>query len=149
MFYTVYKTTNLVNGNFYLGCHKACIMRLAFFVLLATLAQASTPAAPRAAREYRHQVRQQLQVHNMDDVSCEYMAEAEAKSTPAPLLSGPGPVKVSFIILPNGIVESPLVLESQDPQADREAMRAVLAWRFHPAMCNYVPLPAEGIVTFF
>lgn len=48
-----------------------------------------------------------------------------------------GWVEVEFTILPDGSVEDPVVLDSDPPRLfDRNAMRAILRWKFKPRIVN-------------
>jgi len=54
------------------------------------------------------------------------------------LLEGTGGwVEVEFTILPDGSVEDPVVMASEPPRLfDRNAMRAILRWKFKPRIVN-------------
>ena len=48
-----------------------------------------------------------------------------------------GWVEVEFTILPDGSVEDPVVIDSDPPRLfDRNAMRAILRWKFKPRIVN-------------
>jgi len=83
--------------------------------------------------------------------SCAATQPPQALATPNPLLDQPEPtakITVSFIIGADGLVHSPLILESAGPMEDRTVLNAVRSWRYRPAMCNGVPTEAEGKIEF-
>jgi TonB family protein len=57
-------------------------------------------------------------------------------------------IKVSFIVGADGLVQSPLILQSAGGSGDRNVLRSVRAWRYRPATCNGVPMEAEGKIEF-
>lgn len=82
---------------------------------------------------------------------CEDTRPPQALTTPDPLLVPAGvgvKVKVSFIIGADGLVRSPLILQSAGPVGDRNVLRTVRTWRYRPATCNGVPTEAEGKIEF-
>jgi TonB family protein len=82
---------------------------------------------------------------------CERARPAEALATPDPLLDGlepKGKVAVSFIIGTDGLVHSPVVIESGGSDEDSSVLEAVRAWRYRPATCNAVPAETESKVEF-
>lgn len=82
---------------------------------------------------------------------CEDTQPPESLATPNPLSilpDGNAKVKVSFIIGTDGLVHSPLILESGGRVRDRNVLRAVRTWRYRPATCNGVPTEAEGKIEF-
>jgi TonB family protein len=82
---------------------------------------------------------------------CERARPAEALATPDPLLDGievKGKVAVSFIIGTDGLVHSPVVIESGGSDEDSTVLEAVRGWRYRPATCNAVPAETESKVEF-
>lgn len=82
---------------------------------------------------------------------CEDTQPPQSLATPNPLSSlpdGSSKVKVSFIIGTDGLVHSPLILESGGRARDRNVLRTVRTWRYRPATCNGVPTEAEGKIEF-
>ena len=82
---------------------------------------------------------------------CEDTRPPQALTTPDPLLVPAGAgvkVKVSFIIGADGLVRSPLILQSAGSVGDRNVLRTVRTWRYRPATCNGVPTEAEGKIEF-
>ena len=82
---------------------------------------------------------------------CESARPAEALATPDPLLDGlevSSRVAVSFIIGTDGLVHSPVVIESGGSDQDSTVLEAVRAWRYRPATCNAVPAETESKVEF-
>lgn len=62
-----------------------------------------------------------------------------------------GWVKVEFIITPVGTVKDPRVIDSNPPRIfNREALRAILKWKFKPRVIDGVPVerPATQIIDF-
>lgn len=89
--------------------------------------------------------------HTTSRASCAATQPPQALATPNPLLDQPDPnakITVSFIIGADGLVHSPLILESAGPGEDRTVLNAVRSWRYRPAMCNGVPTEAEGKIEF-
>jgi TonB family protein len=90
-------------------------------------------------------------LHATSRTSCAATQPPQALATPNPLLDQPDPnakITVSFIIGADGLVHSPLILESAGPGEDRTVLNAVRSWRYRPAMCNGVPTEAEGKIEF-
>ncbi|HTE90185.1 MAG TPA: energy transducer TonB [Terriglobales bacterium] len=89
--------------------------------------------------------------HTTARTSCAAAQPPQALATPNPLLDQPEPnakITVSFIIGADGLVHSPLILESAGGSEDRTVLNAVRSWRYRPAMCNGVPTEAEGKIEF-
>jgi len=83
--------------------------------------------------------------------NCEATQLPEALATPDPLLDRPdsgAKITVSFIVGTDGLVHSPLILESAGVSEDRTVLNAVRSWRYRPALCNGVPTEAEAKVEF-
>jgi len=83
--------------------------------------------------------------------SCEQVQAPVALATPDPLLTPAGrgeKVRVSFIIGTDGLVHSPLILESAGLAGDRHVLNTVRHWRYRPATCNGVPTETEGKIEF-
>ena len=82
---------------------------------------------------------------------CEDTQPPQSLATPNPLSilpDGSSKVKISFIIGTDGLVHSPLILESGGRARDRSILRTVRTWRYRPATCNGVPAEAEGKIEF-
>ncbi len=82
---------------------------------------------------------------------CQATQPPQALATPNPLMLPPAAgenVKVSFIIGADGLVHSPLILQSAGIAGDRSVLRAVRNWRYRPATCNGVPTETEGRIEF-
>ena len=89
--------------------------------------------------------------HASARTTCAATQPPQALATPNPLLDQPEPnakITVSFIIGADGLVHSPLILESAGASEDRTVLDAVRSWRYRPAMCNGVPTEAEGKIEF-
>jgi len=89
--------------------------------------------------------------HTTARTSCEPTDLPEALATPSPLLNVTNQadkVTISFIIGTDGLVHSPLILESAGWSDDRTVLNAVRSWRYRPAMCNGVPTEAEARIQF-
>lgn len=83
--------------------------------------------------------------------NCEATRLPQALATPDPVLDRPdgnAKIEVSFIIGTDGLVHSPLILESAGTLEDRAVLSAVRSWRYRPALCNGVPMEAEAKVEF-
>jgi TonB family protein len=90
-------------------------------------------------------------VHSTNRSGCGAVQPPQALATPDPLLEeaeSNSKVSVSFIIGTDGLVHSPLILESAGPSEDRTVLAAVRFWRYRPALCNGVPTDAEAKVEF-
>jgi len=82
---------------------------------------------------------------------CQATQPPQALTTPNPLMlpaAAGVKVKVSFIIGADGLVHSPLILQSAGAAGDRNVLRAVRTWRYRPATCNGVPTETEGKIEF-
>jgi hypothetical protein len=82
---------------------------------------------------------------------CERTRPAEALATPDPLLDrleAKRKVGVSFIIGTDGLVHSPVVIESGGLDEDSSVLEAMRGWRYRPATCNAVPAETESKVEF-
>jgi TonB family protein len=87
----------------------------------------------------------------VDHTNCEATQLPQALATPDPVLDRPegnAKIEVSFIIGTDGLVHSPLILESAGTFEDRAVLTAVRSWRYRPALCNGVPTEAEAKVEF-
>lgn len=59
-----------------------------------------------------------------------------------------GFVTVAFTISPTGLVVDPVILESRPPRVfDREALRAIMRWRFRPTQVNGSPVEQRAVQT--
>jgi TonB family protein len=82
---------------------------------------------------------------------CQATQPPQALTTPDPLMlpaAAGVKIKVSFIIGADGLVHSPLILQSAGAAGDRNVLRAVRTWRYRPATCNGVPTETEGKIEF-
>jgi hypothetical protein len=139
---------------------------LVFISLVPALGLASVDAGPAriagrqaslAEREHRmwnsavHDSEFAALVHSANRSSCGAAQPPQALATPDPLLEqvdSKSKISVSFIIGTDGLVHSPLILESAGPSEDRTVLDAVRSWRYRPALCNGVPTDAEAKVEF-
>lgn len=90
-------------------------------------------------------------MHSANLNGCTAAQPPQALATPDPLLEevdSNAKISVSFIIGTDGLVHSPLILESAGPTEDRTVLAAVRFWRYRPALCNGVPTDAEAKVEF-
>jgi Gram-negative bacterial TonB protein C-terminal len=90
-------------------------------------------------------------MHSANLSGCSAAQPPQALATPDPLLEevdSKAKISVSFIIGTDGLVHSPLILESAGPAEDRTVLAAVRFWRYRPALCNGVPTDAEAKVEF-
>jgi|SRR5579862_6289280 len=136
----------------------------AFFLLLLAPASLASIPSPQLLRKstLRNRERQTwkapLRITEFDEIPhvsqrrrCEDTQPPQSLATPDPLSTLPGgnaKVKVSFIIGTDGLVHSPLILESGGRARDRSILRTVRTWRYRPATCNGVPTEAEGKIQF-
>jgi TonB family protein len=82
---------------------------------------------------------------------CGDVRPPEALLTPDPMLQVQDDdlhVRVSFIVGSDGHVRSAFILDSGGPDEDQLILRAVLHWRYRPALCNGVPTDSEARVRF-
>lgn len=81
---------------------------------------------------------------------CKISRVPEALTTPDPVLDNPDlqRVTISFIVGTDGRVHSAYILESGGAKEDRAVLQTIRAWRYRPAMCNGVPIEAEGRIQF-
>jgi TonB family protein len=82
---------------------------------------------------------------------CEKVQPPQALTTPDPLFASSNQgrkIKVSFIIGTDGMIHSPLILESAGLAGDRRVLQTVRTWRYRPATCNGFPTETEGNVEF-
>lgn len=83
--------------------------------------------------------------------NCASTRPPEALLTPDPMMQDTSEdlhIRVSFIIGADGRVHSAFILDSGGRSQDRTILRAIGHWRFRPALCNGVPTPMEGKVSF-
>ena len=57
-------------------------------------------------------------------------------------------MKIRFIIGTDGHLHKLAVINSGGVAADTKAVNALRQWRYRPALCNGVPMEAEGTVEF-
>jgi TonB family protein len=71
-------------------------------------------------------------------------------ATPLPAFpkTGRGHVKIRFVIGTDGRLHRLAVVNSAGRAADSKAVNALRRWRYEPALCNGVPMEAEGTVEF-
>jgi len=139
------------------------ILSAALLLTIAWASSAATTPAPRvqsATLEQReHQSQRTLAraaqfvgvPHSSSRPSCTDILPPQPLTTPDPLFSPSGQgrkVKVSFIIGIDGLVHSPLILESAGLAGDRHVLNTVRTWRYRPATCNGVPTETEGKIEF-
>jgi len=67
---------------------------------------------------------------------------------PAPSKTRQARLKVRFVIGVDGRLHKMAVVNSAGPTADSKAVNALRHWRYTPAMCDGVPMEAEGTVEF-
>lgn len=70
---------------------------------------------------------------------------------PPRLVAGRGadfqkPVVIDFIVGRSGNVEKPVILEGADPAVNLDVLDVVSGWHYRPAMCDGLPIEAEGRV---
>jgi TonB family protein len=83
--------------------------------------------------------------------TCEDVEPPQPLTTPNPLFTPSSQgrsVTVSFIVGTDGLVHSPLILESAGMAGDRHVLEIVRTWRYRPATCNGVPTETEGKIEF-
>jgi len=82
--------------------------------------------------------------------ACSAALPPKPLATPLPALprASHGKVKISFIIGTDGRLHKLVVLNSAGRAADSKAFDALQHWRYEPALCNGVPMEAEGTVEF-
>jgi len=82
--------------------------------------------------------------------ACRAALPPKPLSTPVPALpkARRSKVKISFIIGTDGRLHKLVVLNSAGRAADSKAFNALRHWRYEPALCNGVPMEAEGTVEF-
>ena len=82
--------------------------------------------------------------------ACRATLPPKPLATPLPALpkARRGKVKISFIIGTDGRLHKLVVLNSAGRAADSKAFDALRHWRYEPALCNGVPMEAEGTVEF-
>jgi len=93
----------------------------------------------------------QMSFRQLNRFSCALSLPPQPLATPGPLLDlrdAPANVTVSFVIGSDGLVQSPLILESAGALEDERVLNAVKAWRYRPGTCNGAPSQAEARVEF-
>ena len=85
-----------------------------------------------------------------DHASCPTMRPPTPVATPLPAFrkAGRASLKVRFVIGIDGRLHKLAVVNSAGRTADSKAVNALRQWRYKPAMCNGVPMEAEGTVEF-
>lgn len=127
---------------------RACCYAFAV-VLLATVCAASIP-----------QTRPQARPRTVSDAdwapsfdehpSCPALRPPRPLATPLPAFrkAGQANLKIRFVIGIDGRLHKMAVVNSAGRAADSKAVNALRQWRYTPAMCNGVPMEAEGTVEF-
>ena len=78
------------------------------------------------------------------------MEEARCSAfLPPQLVAGRGtdpakPIVIDFIVDRDGTVEKPVILEGADPEWATDILDMISGWRYRPAMCDGLPIEAEG-----
>ena len=82
--------------------------------------------------------------------SCPAIRPPRPLATPLPALrkTGQANLKIRFVIGVDGRLHKMAVVNSAGRAADSKAVDALRQWRYKPAMCNGVPMEAEGTVEF-
>lgn len=85
-----------------------------------------------------------------DHPQCPAILAPKPVATPLPALSKTlhGNLKVRFVIGTDGRLHKLAIVNSAGRAADSRAVNALRRWRYRPAMCNGVPMEAEGTVEF-
>ena len=81
---------------------------------------------------------------------CPAVLPPKPLATPLPTLpkAGRGNLRIRFVIGVDGRLHNLAVINSAGRAADSRAFNALRQWRYEPAMCNGVPMEAEGTVEF-
>lgn len=90
-------------------------------------------------------------LHATAPPNCEMVQPPQALATPNPVLDtiqSNGTITVTFIIGTDGMVHSPLILQSIGASEDRVVLHTIESWRYRPATCNGIPTESEGKVLF-
>ena len=85
-----------------------------------------------------------------DHPSCPAIRPPRPLATPLPTFrkAGLANLKIRFVIGIDGRLHEMAVVNSAGRAADSKAVNALRQWRYKPAMCNGVPMEAEGTVEF-
>ena len=85
-----------------------------------------------------------------DHPSCPTMRPPRPLATPLPTFQKAGRtnLKIRFVIGVDGRLHKMAVVSSAGRAADSKAVDALRQWRYKPAVCNGVPMEAEGTVEF-
>lgn len=81
---------------------------------------------------------------------CPAILPPKPLATPLPAFrkAGRGNLKIRFVIGTDGRLHKLAVVNSAGRAADSKAFNALRQWRYEPAMCNGIPMEAEGTVEF-
>lgn len=81
---------------------------------------------------------------------CPAVLPPKPLATPLPTFpkAGHGNLKIHFVIGTDGRLHKLAVLNSAGRVADSKAVNTLRQWRYKPAMCNGIPMEAEGTVEF-
>jgi len=81
---------------------------------------------------------------------CPALLPPKPLATPLPAFpkAGRGSLKIRFVIGTDGRLHKLAVVNSAGRAADSKAFNALRRWRYKPALCNGVPMEAEGTVEF-
>jgi hypothetical protein len=77
---------------------------------------------------------------------CGTMTQPEPIDSPHPLLRGESVAKIDMILGYDGGVYSPFFLVSYNIN-ERAVLQVIKTWKFHPMMCNGVPVDSEAQIT--
>ena len=85
-----------------------------------------------------------------DHPRCSATLPPKPLATPLPAFQkvGRANLKIRFVIGVDGRLHKMAVVNSAGRAADSKAVNALRQWRYKPAMCNGVPMEAEGTVEF-
>ena len=129
---------------------RACCYAFAV-LLLGVLCAASIPAQKTRPQARPGTVSDADWVPSFDDhPSCPALRPPKPLATPLPTFrkAGQANLKIRFVIGIDGRLHKMAVVNSAGRAADSKAVNALRQWRYTPAMCNGVPMEAEGTVEF-
>ncbi len=81
---------------------------------------------------------------------CPAILPPKPLATPLPAFpkAGRANLKIRFVIGTDGRLHKLAVVNSAGRAADSKAVNALRQWRYQPAMCDGIPMEAEGTVEF-
>ena len=129
---------------------RACCYAFAI-LLLATVCAASIPPQGTGPRAGPDTVSNADWVPPFDNhASCAAIRPPRPVAMPLPPFRKPGQAKlrIRFAIGVDGRLHKMAVVNSAGRTADSKAVNTLRQWRYTPAMCNGVPMEAEGTVEF-